>query len=40
MNILVPYQLMDQCLDINTAGVCSTTPPTAPQVMSFHEEVL
>lgn len=35
MNILVPYQLVDQSLDINTAGVCSTTS-TAPHVIGCH----
>lgn len=29
MNILVLYQLVDQSLDINTAGVCSMTSSTA-----------
>lgn len=32
MNILVLYQLVDQSLDINTAGVCSATSSAAPQV--------
>lgn len=36
MNILVPYQLVDQSCDINTAGVCSTTSSTAPQVIECY----
>lgn len=36
MNILVPYQLVAQSLDINTADVCSTTSSTAPQVIGCH----
>lgn len=36
MSILVPYQLVDQSFDINTAGVCSTTSSTALQVIGCH----
>lgn len=36
MNIFIPYQLVDQSLDINTAGVCSTTSSTTLQVTGCH----
>lgn len=36
MNILVLYQLADQSLDINTAGVCSTTSSTALPVVGCY----
>lgn len=36
MNILILYQPMDQSLDINTAGVCSTTSSTAFPVIGCY----
>lgn len=36
MNILVPYQLVDWSLDVNTAGVCSATSSTSLQVIGCH----